>query len=83
MEEIPERQLLVRGRAFATFSAIKNALAGRMRPAGRMLCRPGLRFPCYSVLRFVHWILLTVKTVVFQRQTICDLHWTHIWMRLP
>ena len=36
MEEILERQLLIRGRAFATFSTIKKALAGRM------LCRAAL-----------------------------------------
>jgi len=29
MEEILERQLLTRGRAFATFSAIEKAQAGR------------------------------------------------------
>jgi len=40
MEEILERQLLIRGRAFVTFSAIDKALAGRMRPSDRMLCRP-------------------------------------------
>jgi len=33
LEEILERQLLIRGRAFATFSTIEKALAGRM------LCR--------------------------------------------
>jgi len=36
MEEILERQLLIRGRAFATFSTIEKALARCM------LCRPGL-----------------------------------------
>jgi len=40
MEEILERQLLIRDRAFATFSIIEKVLAGRMRPADRMLCRP-------------------------------------------
>jgi len=29
MDEILERQLIVRGRAFATFLTIENALAGR------------------------------------------------------
>jgi len=29
MEEILERQLLIRGRAVATFSTIENALVGR------------------------------------------------------
>jgi len=29
MEEIQEQQLLVRGRAFATFSTIEKALTGR------------------------------------------------------
>ena len=42
MEEILERQLLIRGRAFATFSTIAKALAGRMQRAGHMLCRPGV-----------------------------------------
>jgi len=41
MEEILETQLLIRGRAFAIFFTIEKALAGPMRPAGRMLCRPG------------------------------------------
>jgi len=36
MDDIPERQLLIRGGAFATFSTIEKALAGRM------LCRPAL-----------------------------------------
>jgi len=47
MEEILERQLLIRGRAVSTFSTIKKTLAGRkksfcgLRTAlGRMLCRP-------------------------------------------
>jgi len=39
IKEILERQLLIRGRAFATFSTIVKALAGRM------LCRPALVEP--------------------------------------
>ena len=46
--QILERQLLLRGRAFATFSTIEKGLAGlkkvfasRMRRTGRMLCRAG------------------------------------------
>jgi len=49
MEETIERQLLIRGRAFATyFTTEKNsrtaikAFADSMRPAGRMLCRPAI-----------------------------------------
>jgi len=47
MEEIIERQLLIRGRAYAAFSTIEKALAGRkksfrMRSAGRMLYNPVL-----------------------------------------
>jgi len=45
MEEITERQLLIRGRAFATFSTIAKALAvqaARKAFVGRMLCRPGI-----------------------------------------
>jgi len=38
MEEILEQQLLFRGRAFATFSTIEKALAGRM----RAVCYAGL-----------------------------------------
>jgi len=37
LEEIVERQLIIRGRAFAAFSTIEKALA-----SGRMLCRPVL-----------------------------------------
>ena len=40
MEEILERQLLIRGRALAIFSTIEKALADRMRPRAPMLCRP-------------------------------------------
>jgi len=41
MEEILERQLLIRVQAFAIFSAVVKALAGcRKQPMGRMLCRP-------------------------------------------
>jgi len=43
MKGILERKLLIRGRAFATFSAIENALAGRMRPAVCMVCMPDLK----------------------------------------
>jgi len=49
MEEILERQLLIRGRAFATFSKIEKALAGRKigfsgphAVPGPLLCRPAL-----------------------------------------
>jgi len=38
MEEVLQRQLLIRGRAFATYSTIEKALARRM------LCRPCFRF---------------------------------------
>ena len=50
MEEILKGQVIIRSRAFATFSATefsragRKDLAGHMRPAGRMLCRPALRF---------------------------------------
>jgi len=48
MEEIIERQLLIRGRAFAAFSTIEKALAsGRMRASGRMLCRPDI-WQCWA-----------------------------------
>jgi len=39
MEETLERQLLIRGRATATFHTNEKAFAGR---AGRMLCTPAL-----------------------------------------
>jgi len=57
MEEILERQLLIRGRVIATFSTFEKVLlgfldplyvyrikafAGCMRPMGCMLCRPVL-----------------------------------------
>jgi len=48
VEEILKGQVIIRSQAFATFSATefswagRKDLAGRMRPAGRMLCRPGL-----------------------------------------
>jgi len=52
VEEILKEQVIIRSRAFATFSptefsqATRKDLAGRMWPAGRILCRPdlGLRF---------------------------------------
>ena len=46
VEEILKGQVIIRSRAFATFSATefsraaRKDLAGRMWPAGRMLCRP-------------------------------------------
>ena len=49
VEEILKGQVIIRSRAFATFSATefsraaRNDLAGRMWPAGRMLCRPVLK----------------------------------------
>jgi len=44
MEEILEQQLLIRGRAFATFSAIeKLSRAARKAFAGRMFSKPGLQ----------------------------------------
>jgi len=44
MEEILERQLLIRDRAFATFSTFEKAVAGRKKSfRSRMLCRPGIR----------------------------------------
>ena len=55
VEEILKGQVIIRSRAFATFSATefsraaRKDLAGRMWPAGHMLCRPGLnhRFPTF------------------------------------
>jgi len=59
MEEILERQLLIRGRAFPTISTIEKALAGlkkafagRMRPAGPMLCRSALECHEWSAAPF-------------------------------
>jgi len=49
VEEILKGQVIIRSRAFATFSATefsragRKDLTGRMWPAGRMLCRPGLK----------------------------------------
>ena len=48
VEEMLKGQVIIRSRAFATFSATEFSRAarkdpvGRMWPAGRMLCRPGL-----------------------------------------
>ena len=48
VKEIMKGQVIIRSRAFATFSATefsgaaRRDLAGRMWPAGRMLCRPAL-----------------------------------------
>ena len=48
VEEILKGQVIIRSRAFAIFSATefsraaRKDLAGRMWPAGRMLCRPDL-----------------------------------------
>jgi len=48
VEEILKGQVIIQSRAFATFSATefsraaRKDLAGRMRPAGRMLCWPDL-----------------------------------------
>jgi len=50
VEEILKGQVIIRSRAFVTFSATefsraaRKDLAGRMWPAGRMLCRPGLGY---------------------------------------
>jgi len=49
VEEILQGQVIIRSRAFAKFSATefsrvaRKDLAGRMWPAGRMLCRPALK----------------------------------------
>ena len=42
IEEFRERQFLTRGRAFAAFFTNEKALPGLMRPAGRLLGKPGL-----------------------------------------
>jgi len=49
VEEIVKGQVIIRSRAFATFSATefsragRKDLAGRMWPAGSMLCRPDVK----------------------------------------
>jgi len=43
MEEILERQLLIRGYTFVKFSTIEKVIAGRMRPSARVLRRPAIR----------------------------------------
>jgi len=50
MEEILKQQLVIQGRALATFLQLRKlsrtarkAFAGRMQSAGRMLCRPALK----------------------------------------
>jgi len=56
VEEILKGQVIIRSRVFATFSATefsraaRKDLAGRMWPAGRMLCRPGIGHSnfCYN-----------------------------------
>jgi len=50
MEDILEQQLLIRGRAFATVSAIEKALAGRKKSFRRPVCCAGQLFFIY--LRF-------------------------------
>jgi len=43
MEEILEQQLVIQGRAFATFSTIEKALASTTKAfTGHMLCRPAI-----------------------------------------
>ena len=42
MEEILKGQVIIRSRAFATFSATEFSRAARKDLAGRMLCRPDL-----------------------------------------
>jgi len=56
MEEILERQLLVRGRAFATFSTIEKALAGR-KISFRILCRPAVQPSVFALAKFRHNLL--------------------------
>ena len=58
-EEIQESQLLIRGRDFATFCAIdklsrasRKTFAGRIRPAGSMLCRPGIETCSYCLEKY-------------------------------
>jgi len=41
MEEILERQLLIRGRAFATFSTIEKVLAGPQGKLSQAVCCAG------------------------------------------
>jgi len=48
MEEILERQLLTRGRAFATFSTIEKALGGPQAKLSRAAC--GRRAVCCAGL---------------------------------
>ena len=56
MEEILNGQVIIRSRAFATFSptefsrAARKDLAGRMWPAGRMLCRPVLQERKHAII---------------------------------
>jgi len=46
VEEILKGQVIIRSRAFATFSATEFSRAARKDLAGRMLCRPVLTHPC-------------------------------------
>ena len=43
VEEILKGQVIIRSRAFATFSATEFSRAARKDLAGRMLCRPGVQ----------------------------------------
>jgi len=76
MEENLERKLLNRGRAFATFSTIEKALAGRM------LCRPLYRISNTTIVWPSQQAKLTNKKLVsLQRGNPCQarkiLNWNH------
>ena len=64
VEEILKGQVIIRSRAFATFSATefsraaRKDLAGRMGPAGRMLCRPALVFLSFPHKLFLEKVIL-------------------------
>ena len=81
VEEILKGRVIIRNRAFATFSATefsraaRKDLAGRMWPAGRMLCRPdldGVLIVILSNLRLLwlnrqnrfHGLCLTVISII-------------------
>jgi len=53
MAEILERQLLIRGRAFATFSTIEKALADR-KISYRILCRRAVQPSVFALAKFLH-----------------------------
>ena len=76
VEEILKEQVIIRSRAFATFSATefsraaRKELAGRMWPAGRMLCRPGL---CPILKK--EWRQTIRKIIYEDRRFLLQLEW--------